>query len=56
MMSLLLKAQAVLVLLAVGVIAQAAKYQKSLYLNEDFDKSMQEIRILRPDLLDWYLL
>ena len=39
----------------VGVQAQVAKYQKLLGLEDEYKKSLQKVKILRPDLLDWYL-
>lgn len=39
----------------VGVQAQIAKYQKMLDLMNDYQKTTDRIRSLRPDLLDWYL-
>lgn len=38
-----------------GVAVLVAKYQKLLGLNEDYNKSVESVRKLRPDLLDWYL-
>lgn len=39
-----------------GVLTQIAKYQKMLGLENDYQNSVERIRILRPDLLEWYLL
>jgi len=39
----------------VGVQTQVAKYQKLLGLEDGYKKSLQKVKILRPDLLDWYL-
>jgi len=38
----------------VGVIALVAKYEKRLGLEEEYNRSVKQIEILRPDLLDWY--
>jgi len=37
-----------------GVISLIAKYEKKLGLMEDYARSVEIIRNLRPDLLDWY--
>jgi hypothetical protein len=36
-----------------GVIASLAKYEKKLGLDTEYEKSVERIRILRPDLLEW---
>jgi len=37
-----------------GVIAEVAGYEKRLGLANEYNESVERIRILRPDLLDWY--
>lgn len=37
----------------VGVQVTAAKYQKRLFLEDDFVDSKEKIKSLRPDLLEW---
>lgn len=37
----------------VGVIASIAKYEKKLGLDDDYEVSVERIKVLRPDLLDW---
>ncbi|KKU31651.1 MAG: hypothetical protein UX44_C0004G0015 [candidate division WWE3 bacterium GW2011_GWA1_46_21] len=37
-----------------GVMVLAAKYEKKAGLTEDFEKTVDVIRRLRPDLLDWH--
>ena len=39
----------------VGVLVLMAKYQKMLGLNIDYRVTHEQIKALRPDLLDWYL-
>lgn len=39
----------------VGVLTLVAKYQKMLGLTIDYGNTVAQIKILRPDLLDWYL-
>jgi len=39
----------------VGVATELAKYQKLLGLQDDYGKSVEQIKTLRPDLLEWYL-
>ena len=39
----------------VGIYALLAKYEKRLGLNELYEQSVGRIKILRPDLLEWYL-
>jgi hypothetical protein len=38
----------------VGVYALVAKYEKRLNLMEEYNDSVEKVRDLRPDLLDWY--
>lgn len=38
----------------VGVYALVAKYEKRLFLDEDYKQSVARVKELRPDLLDWY--
>lgn len=38
----------------VGVILSVAKYEKKLGLKEDFENSVNRIKNLRPDLLNWH--
>lgn len=38
----------------VGVYTLLAKYEKRLNLTEEYDASVETVRALRPDLLDWY--
>lgn len=40
----------------VGVYALLAKYEKKLGLEEGYLESVDSIRRLRPDLLEWYLI
>lgn len=37
-----------------GVISLVAEYERKLGLTDDYEKSKEMIRNLRPDLLDWY--
>jgi len=37
-----------------GVVLAVAKYEKKLGLKEDYDISVERIRELRPDLLEWH--
>lgn len=37
-----------------GVISLVAEYERKLGLTEEYEKSREMIRMLRPDLLDWY--
>lgn len=37
-----------------GVISLVADYEKKLGLIEEYEKSKEIIRLLRPDLLEWY--
>jgi tetratricopeptide (TPR) repeat protein len=37
-----------------GVIVTLAKYEKRLGLTQDYNKSVEIIKKIRPDLLDWY--
>jgi hypothetical protein len=37
-----------------GVIASLAKYEKKLGLDTEYEKSVERIKILRPDLLEWH--
>jgi len=37
-----------------GVVVALAKYEKKLGLSEDYEKSVEIIKKIRPDLLDWY--
>jgi tetratricopeptide (TPR) repeat protein len=37
-----------------GVVVSIAKYEKKLGLTEDFNESVEIIKRLRPDLLEWY--
>jgi tetratricopeptide (TPR) repeat protein len=37
-----------------GVVSSVAKYEKRLGLTEDFNGSIEIIKRLRPDLLEWY--
>lgn len=37
-----------------GVQIAVAKYEKRLGLTEDYEKSMKNIKSLRPDLLEWH--
>ncbi|KKS31313.1 hypothetical protein A2380_02970 [candidate division WWE3 bacterium RIFOXYB1_FULL_43_24] len=37
-----------------GVISLVAEYERKLGLTEEYEKSKEMIRVLRPDLLDWY--
>lgn len=37
-----------------GVYALLAKYEKRLNLTEEYNASVEKVRALRPDLLDWY--
>jgi len=39
----------------VGVLALVSKYQKMLGLTFDYENTVGQIKVLRPDLLDWYL-
>ena len=36
-----------------GVILGVAKYEKKLGLEESYQNSVERIKFLRPDLLDW---
>jgi hypothetical protein len=38
----------------VGTFVATAKYEKRLNQQESYDKSIQNIKILRPDLLEWH--
>lgn len=38
----------------VGVISLIARYEKKLGLTEDYENSVEIVKGLRPDLLDWY--
>jgi tetratricopeptide (TPR) repeat protein len=38
-----------------GVLVLTAKYQKLLGLTDDYERTVSQIKTLRPDLLDWYL-
>ena len=38
----------------VGIYALLAKYEKRLNMMEEYGVSVNKVRILRPDLLDWY--
>lgn len=38
----------------VGIFALTAKYEKNLNLVEEFNKSVEKVQTLRPDLLDWH--
>jgi hypothetical protein len=38
----------------VGVILSVAKYEKRLGLTDEYRKSVNRVRELRPDLLDWH--
>jgi tetratricopeptide (TPR) repeat protein len=37
-----------------GAVSSIAKYEKKLGLTEDFNESVEIIKRLRPDLLEWY--
>jgi len=37
-----------------GVYALVARYEKRLGLNEEYKASVEKVRELRPDLLEWY--
>ena len=37
-----------------GVISLVAEYERKLGLTEEYEKSKEMVRILRPDLLEWY--
>lgn len=37
-----------------GILVSLAYYQGKLGLDEDLDQTLQRIRILRPDLLEWH--
>jgi tetratricopeptide (TPR) repeat protein len=37
-----------------GAIATIAKYEKMLGLTQDYDESINRLKVLRPDLLEWY--
>ena len=37
-----------------GVISLVADYERKLGLTEEYEKSKEIIRLLRPDLLEWY--
>ena len=37
-----------------GVIAEIAKYEKKLFLVEEYDLSVEMVKGLRPELLDWH--
>jgi len=37
-----------------GVVLSVARYEKKLGLNNDFNESMEMIKKLRPDLLEWH--
>lgn len=37
-----------------GVIVLIAPFEKNLGLEEEFDKSIQAIKLIRPDILEWY--
>jgi hypothetical protein len=37
-----------------GVYALIAKYEKRLGLDSEYNDSVEKVRVLRPDLLDWY--
>ena len=39
----------------VGLQTQIAKYQKLLGLKSEYNETLQKVKNLRPDLLDWYL-
>ena len=39
----------------VGILALAAKYQKMLGLTADYGVTVEQIKVLRPDILNWYL-
>ena len=39
-----------------GFYALLAKYQKKLGLPEDYERSVNKVKELRPDLLDWYFI
>lgn len=38
----------------VGIYVLLAKYQKRLGLTDDYNASIEKVRSLRPDLLNWY--
>ena len=38
----------------VGIYALLAKYEKRLNMMEEYNVSVERVRALRPDLLDWY--
>ena len=38
-----------------GIYTLLAKYEKRLGLNELYEQSVEKIKILRPDLLEWYV-
>lgn len=37
-----------------GVVAQAAGYQRNLGLDDDYGRSLEKIKELRPDIIEWY--
>lgn len=39
----------------VGILTQLAKYQKLLGLSDDYNLTLNRVKELRPDLLNWYL-
>ncbi len=39
----------------VGIQTQVAKYQKLLGLEDEYKETLQKVKILRPELIDWYL-
>ncbi|OGC38962.1 hypothetical protein A3K42_00400 [candidate division WWE3 bacterium RBG_13_37_7] len=36
-----------------GVLVSIAEYEKKLGWSEDYEKTLQMIKVLRPDLLNW---
>lgn len=38
-----------------GVLAQAAQYQKNLSLSADFENTKNRINDIRPEILEWYI-
>lgn len=38
----------------VGIYTLLAKYEKRLGLSEDYTQSVEKVRLLRPDLLEWH--
>ena len=37
-----------------GVMVQIAKYEKRLGLEKEYHETIEQIKVLRPDVLDWY--